>query len=90
MLLAHGCQLHQIFYNRSREAARRVVRAMPRETVEIVLTEVDPYQSGARFLAAVAYPDPSELDHRALFAQALVRWRPLLFGKSTSLRTREI
>jgi hypothetical protein len=47
---------------------------MPRETIEIFLTEADPYQAGARFLAAVAYPDPSEEKERGLFAQALVRW----------------
>jgi hypothetical protein len=47
---------------------------MPRETVEIVLSEVDPYRGGALFLAALAYPDPRELHRRKLFAQAMIRW----------------
>jgi hypothetical protein len=47
---------------------------MPRETVEIVLSEIDPYQSGARFFAALAYPDPTDQHRRCLFAQAMIRW----------------
>jgi hypothetical protein len=47
---------------------------MPRETIEIVLTELDPYQSGALFLATVAYPDSTLVKERNRFSQALVRW----------------
>jgi hypothetical protein len=47
---------------------------MPRETIEIVLSEIDPYQSGARFFAALAYPDPTDQHRRGLFAQAIIRW----------------
>jgi hypothetical protein len=47
---------------------------MPRETIEIVLSEVDPYYAGAQFLAAIAYPDPLDKNERDRFMQAVVRW----------------
>jgi hypothetical protein len=47
---------------------------MPRETIEIVLTEEDPYQSGAYFLAVLAYPDPFDEHQRDRFMQSLIRW----------------
>ena len=46
---------------------------MPRETIEITLTEVDPYMPGAKLIAAIAYPDPLDQNERDLFMQAIVR-----------------
>jgi hypothetical protein len=46
---------------------------MPRETIEIVLDELDPYQSGALFFAVLAYPDPRDKNERGRFMQAFVR-----------------
>jgi hypothetical protein len=47
---------------------------MPRETIEITLSELDPYIGGAQFHAVVAYPDPQDKNEREKFAQAIVRW----------------
>ena len=47
---------------------------MPRETIEITLSEKDPYAPGAQFLSVVAYPDPLDKNEREKFAQAIVRW----------------
>ena len=47
---------------------------MPRETIEIFLSEADPYRSGAHFFAVVAYPDPLDISERNKFQQAIVRW----------------
>jgi hypothetical protein len=47
---------------------------MPRETIEITLSELDPYISGAQFHAVVAYPHPLDKNEREKFAQAIVRW----------------
>lgn len=47
---------------------------MPRETIEITLTEADPYMPGAKLIAAVAYPDPSDKNERDKFMQAVVRY----------------
>ena len=46
---------------------------MPRETINITLSEMDPYRSGAHFFAIVAYPDPRDRNERDTFAQTLVR-----------------
>lgn len=47
---------------------------MPREDVEITLSESDPYWSGALYMAVLAYPDPLERTQRAKFHQAIIRW----------------
>ena len=47
---------------------------MQRETIEIVLSELDPYMGGAQFHATVAYPDPQDRNERDKFSQAIVRW----------------
>jgi hypothetical protein len=47
---------------------------MPRETIEIGLSEKDPYASGAQFLSVVAYPDPQDSNERERFSQAIIRW----------------
>jgi hypothetical protein len=47
---------------------------VPRETVEIFLSEEDPYYGGAQFLAGIAYPDPLDKNERNLFLHSLVRW----------------
>jgi hypothetical protein len=46
---------------------------MPAEEIEIVLSDVDPYLSGAQFFAALAYPDQADKNRRELFAHAIVR-----------------
>jgi hypothetical protein len=46
---------------------------MPRETIEIVLTELDPYSAGPTFFAAIAYPDPKDKLERSRFMQAISR-----------------
>src|SRR4051812_47638790 len=46
---------------------------MPRETIEITLTEMDPYMPAAKLIAAIAYPDPLDKKERDLFMQAIVR-----------------
>jgi hypothetical protein len=40
--------------------------------IEIILSEVEPYQSGARFFAAIGYPD--DVEQRQLYFQAIVRY----------------
>jgi hypothetical protein len=47
---------------------------MPREIIEIILSEADPYMSGAQLHAAVAYPDPQDKNEREKFSQAIIRW----------------
>lgn len=47
---------------------------MPREIIEIILSEADPYMSGAQFHAAVTYPDPQDKNEREKFSQAIIRW----------------
>ena len=46
---------------------------MPRETIEITLSEADPYMPGAMLIAAIAYPDPLDKSERDIFMQAIVR-----------------
>jgi hypothetical protein len=47
---------------------------MSSETIEITLSSLDPYQGGARFFAAIAYPDPQDQKAQDLFFQAIIRW----------------
>jgi hypothetical protein len=47
---------------------------MPREDIEIALSESDPYWSGALFMAVLAYPDPDERTQRDKFHHTLIRW----------------
>lgn len=47
---------------------------MPREEIEITLSEEDPYWSGALYFAHLAYPEFSERTQRDKFHQAIVRW----------------
>lgn len=47
---------------------------MPRETIEITLTEADPYMPAAKLIAAIAYPDPLDKIERDAFMQAIVRY----------------
>jgi hypothetical protein len=47
---------------------------MPRETIEILLSQLAPYQSGAHFVAVVTYPDPLDRHERDKYHQAIVRW----------------
>ena len=46
---------------------------MPRETIEITLSNLDPYRSGATLLGIIAYPDPRDKNERDAFTQTLVR-----------------
>ncbi len=47
---------------------------MPSEIIEIILSEADPYMSGAQFFAAIAYPDPQDKSERDKYMQAIIRW----------------
>ena len=47
---------------------------MPREDIEITLSEADPYWSGALYFAVLAYPDPLEKEQRDRFHHAIIRW----------------
>lgn len=47
---------------------------MPREDLEITLSEADPYWSGALYFAVLAYPDPLERTQRDKFHKAIIRW----------------
>src|SRR5450759_1863009 len=67
--LKHGVLRYSSATERS---PKRVV--MPRETIEITLSEKDPYASGAQFLAVVAYPDTQDKNERERFSQAIIRW----------------
>jgi hypothetical protein len=46
---------------------------MPREIIEIPLTDRDPYYSGALFLATLAYPNADESEKRHRFVRAVGR-----------------
>jgi hypothetical protein len=46
---------------------------MPRETIEIVLSDFEPYHAGAQFFATIAYPDPRDTNARDRYFQAIVR-----------------
>lgn len=47
---------------------------MPSETVEIVLSDLSPYESGAMYFAVVAYPSPDDKNERERFYRAVIRW----------------
>lgn len=47
---------------------------MPRETIEITLSELDPYLAAAQLLAAIAYPDPLDKNERDIFTNAIGRY----------------
>jgi hypothetical protein len=47
---------------------------MPREEIEITLSNADPYWGGALYFATLAYPDPLERTQREKYHQAIVRW----------------
>jgi hypothetical protein len=68
--VAFACQNGKKFYNLFRKAES----SMPREEIEITLSEADPYWSGALYFAVLAYPDPLERTQRDKYHQAIVRW----------------
>jgi hypothetical protein len=47
---------------------------MPFEDVEIPLSELDPYSSGAQYFSILVYPDPADRGRRADYQQSLARW----------------
>ena len=47
---------------------------MPREEIEITLSNADPYWGGALYFATLAYPDPLERTQRGKYHRAIVRW----------------
>jgi hypothetical protein len=47
---------------------------LPKETITILLCEMDWYLAGAQLVSTIAYPDARDQAERARFEQALVRW----------------